>query len=360
MKRVRVPLGPRSYEIRIGRKILEHLEEDLNRLPALDRKIALITHPVLEKLYGRPLDRLLRNAGWRPKVLTLPAGERYKTLRTLSRIYDFLVKERFERTSPLLALGGGVIGDMVGFAASTYLRGVPYIQVPTTLLAQVDSSVGGKTGVDHPLGKNLIGAFYQPRLVLIDVETLNTLPSRELRAGLAEVVKYGVIADPELFEYLERHAEDLLNLRPDRVIHVVTRSCRIKAAVVGRDEREGGLRAILNYGHTFGHAIETLTGYRAFRHGEAIAVGMVCAARLAHRLGMCPPDVAARTEVLLRRLGLPTRFPAIPFSPFYQTLQRDKKVVGETLRFVLPLRIGEVRILEVSDKKVLKEVLQIG
>ncbi|MBI4716155.1 MAG: 3-dehydroquinate synthase, partial [Nitrospirae bacterium] len=306
-----------------------------------------------------PLERRLRNAGRRPKVLTLPSGERYKTLRTVSRIYDFLVKERFERTSPLLALGGGVIGDMVGFAASTYLRGVPYIQVPTTLLAQVDSSVGGKTGVDHPLGKNLIGAFYQPRLVWIDVETLSTLPPREVRAGLAEVVKYGVIADPQLFEYLERHAEDLLNLRPERVIHVIARSCRIKAAVVGQDERESGLRAILNFGHTFGHAIETLTGYRAFRHGEAVAVGMVCAARLAHRLGMCSPDVAARMETLLTRLGLPTRFPTIPFSPFYQTLQRDKKVVGETLRFVLPLRIGEVRMIEISDKKVLKEVLQI-
>jgi 3-dehydroquinate synthase len=323
-----------------------------------DRKIAVVTHPKIGGLFGEALVKRLKGAGWRPVLLTIPPGERYKTLRTVNRIYDRLIEERFERNSPLIALGGGVIGDMTGFAAATYLRGVPYIQIPTTLLAQVDSSVGGKTGVDHPMGKNLIGAFHQPRLVWIDVDHLKTLPMRELRAGLAEVVKYGVIADASFFSFLEENVSAMLALDPDVLIPAIVRSCRIKADVVSRDEREGGLRAILNFGHTFAHGIETLTGYRIYRHGEAVAIGMVCAARLSHRMGLCPPDVAERVQSLLSRMGLPTRFPSLPFTSFVDVLQRDKKVLRGEMRFVLPQRIGDVRLLGLREKRLLKEVLQ--
>jgi 3-dehydroquinate synthase len=357
-RKVRVALGPRSYEICIGQGILPQLTEALKKF-GFDKNLAVITHPRIAQLYGNVLVRQLKQEGWRPRVFTVPAGERFKTLRSTGRLYDHLIREKMERNSPLIALGGGVIGDLVGFVAATYLRGVPYVQVPTTLVSQVDSSVGGKTGVDHPLAKNMIGAFYQPRLVWIDLNLLKTLPPRELRAGLAEVVKYGVIADAAFFDFLEKHYQDLLALRPAPLIRVVSRSCRIKADVVAQDEREGGLRAILNFGHTFGHSIETLTGYRTFRHGEAVAIGMVCAARLSHRLGLCDGSVVSRTEALLQKMGLPTRLPRLSFSSFFQTLQRDKKVLQGTIRVILPTRIGEVRILPLPDKKVLKEVLQL-
>ena len=270
-----------------------------------------------------------------------------------------LIENKFERNSFIIALGGGVIGDIAGFAAATYLRGVPYIQIPTSLLAQVDSSVGGKTGVDHALGKNLIGAFYQPVLVWIDLDVLKTLPRRELVAGMGEVVKYGVIADEQFFKYIEEHYENILSLEREALIHTVARSCEIKAMVVSSDEREKGLRAILNFGHTIGHAIETITCYKKYRHGEAVAMGMVCAARLASIIHLCSEDVYVRLERLCRLIGLKTSLPDVDFPVLRDILQRDKKVINEKVRFVLPVRLGEVKVVEDIDNNVLQEAVQL-
>lgn len=358
IKKVRVELGQRSYDICIGHGILQGLAGHMKMLPA-GRKGAIITNPGLNKLYGESLSRNLSAEGYRITTIEIPAGERYKTLKSVSRIYDILIGEKFERNSFIIALGGGVIGDIAGFAAATYLRGIPYIQIPTSLLAQVDSSVGGKTGVDHALGKNLIGAFYQPLLVWIDAGVLKSLPRRELISGMGEVIKYGVIADEQFFKFTEERIRDILSLNEDSLIHTVSRSCEIKAMIVASDERESGLRAILNFGHTMGHAVETATGYRKYRHGEAVAMGMVFAAKLAAGLGLCRADVSERIEGLCRSAGLRTSLPVKDISVLMDILRRDKKVVNEKLRFVLPLRIGEVKIVEDVDNDVLQSTLQL-
>jgi 3-dehydroquinate synthase len=339
--RVTVPLAGRPYDILIGPRLLGEIGERLRGL-GLSGKAAVVTNPVVGKWYGSVVLRSLRAAGFEPRTILVPEGERVKTLRWASSILDELATARFERGSVLLALGGGVIGDLTGFAAAIYQRGIPFVQVPTTLVAQVDSSVGGKTGVNHPLGKNLIGAFHQPRLVVIDPDTLATLPTREWVAGLAEVIKYGMIADEKFFAYLEHGMAALLKREEGPVAHVVERSCRIKAAVVAEDEREADRRRILNYGHTVGHALESLGGYRRLIHGEAVAIGMVCEAGLAQRLGRCSREVVARQEALVRAAGLPAVLPPVRFAEFWSAMRHDKKVLRGTLYAALPVKVGQV------------------
>ena len=340
---VTVSLGDRSYDIRVQPGILGEIGQCLSSL-GLKGKVGVVTNPVVGRLYAPGVLRSLRAAGLDASTIVLPEGERAKSLRSVSAILDALVKARFERGSVLVALGGGVIGDLTGFAASIYMRGIPFVQVPTTLVAQVDSSVGGKTGVNHPLGKNLIGTFSQPRLVLVDPGTLRTLPHRELVAGMAEVIKYGVIADETFFAYLEQHMDRLLKLEAEPVDHVIARSCEIKASVVAQDERESDLRRILNYGHTIGHALESLGGYRKLIHGEAVAIGMVQEADLARHLGRCAPDVVERQRALVRRTGLPDALPETTFARLWAAMQHDKKVVQGCVHCVLPERIGQVVI----------------
>lgn len=342
---VRVELGPRSYPIyvasgclgKLGRIAQEHLT---------GRRILVVTNPVVAGLYGKAVKQSLAEAGFQVGEAQIPDGEEYKTLATVAGLYDAAFTGGLERGDAVLALGGGVVGDVAGFLAATYMRGVPFVQVPTTLLAQVDSSVGGKVGVNHPGGKNLIGAFYQPRFVLIDPDTLATLPPREVRAGIAEVIKYGVISDAGFFSWLEANIDRLLNIEPAALEHAIAASCRIKAAVVSADETEAGLRAILNFGHTVGHALEAVTGYQRFVHGEAVAIGMVAAARLAVRLGCFEPSGADRIAGLVLRAGLPAEVPSdIAPEALLEVMERDKKVVANRLTFVLPEAVGRVRIV---------------
>ena len=352
---VTVSLKERSYSILIGRKTLNKLGIRVKEFRP--SKVAIITNPTVWALYGDACARSLKEHSIEPLVIAVPDGEEYKELLWVSNIYSELLKARFDRGSILIALGGGVIGDMAGFVAATYMRGIRYIQVPTTLLAQVDSSVGGKTGVNHPLGKNMIGAFYQPSLVLIDVETLKTLPQREFRAGIAEIIKYGVIADREFVEYIEKNRANIIALDDD-LMHVIKRSCEIKASVVEKDEREAGLRAILNYGHTIGHAIETTTGYTRFLHGEAVAIGMCLASDLAVKIGLLQRKEAQRIKTLVRSYGLPTTIPDdIDVSSILDSMEIDKKVKSGQMRFILPVAIGEVEIREVIDRRLITEIL---
>jgi 3-dehydroquinate synthase len=295
--------------------------------------------------YLKPATRSIVDAGFQVVSVILPPGERTKSLRTVSRILDELVRRKFERQSTLLALGGGVVGDLAGFAAAIYLRGIPFVQIPTSLVAQVDSSVGGKTGVDHQLGKNLIGAFHQPRSVLIDTATLRTLPAREWIAGLAEVIKYGVIDDATFFDFLDRNIERIVHYDEEAVSRVITRSCEIKAQVVAQDERESGRRRILNFGHTIGHALEAASGYRGLVHGEAVAIGMVQEADLARYLGLCGMDVVERIRHIVQAAGLPHALPRISFVKLWSAMQSDKKVLHGTVYCVLPKRIGDVAIV---------------
>lgn len=340
---VTVSLGERGYPIVIQPGLLGEVGTRLKELGAKG-KVGVVTDRTVARLYARQVMAALQREGYRVHVITVPSGERAKTLAWLGKVLDVLVKERFERRSFLIALGGGVVGDLTGFAASAYLRGVPFVQVPTTVIAQVDSSVGGKTGVNHRFGKNLIGAFYQPRAVLIDPATLQTLPVREITAGLAEVIKYGVIADADFFQYLEQHISAVLKLDPEAMATVIRRSCEIKAEVVGADEREGDRRRILNYGHTIGHALEALGAYRSLIHGEAVAIGMVAEASLAVHLGYCQPDVLQRLRALVQAAGLPHRLPRISMAKMWTAMQHDKKVLQGTVYGVWPVRIGEVRI----------------
>jgi len=341
---IHVELGARSYAIVIRRDLLQEIGEELKRLKCAG-KVGVVTDRNLAKHYLTQVTRRLKAAGFTVVPIVLPPGERTKTLRSIGTVMDALVNARFERSSTLLALGGGVIGDITGFAAAIYQRGIPFVQVPTSLVAQVDSSVGGKTGVDHPKGKNLIGAFNQPRAVFIDPAMLATLPPREWVAGLAEVIKYGVIADAAFFEYLEQNMESIQKLTDDAVAHIVKRSCEIKAQVVSEDEREADRRRILNFGHTIGHALESLGGYRGFIHGEAVAVGMVYEADLARYLGYCGEEVVARLRALVKAAGLPDRLPKVAFNALWGAMQQDKKVSAGTIFCVVPEQIGAVRIV---------------
>ena len=358
MKKIRVELAERSYDIAIGSNILEGVGDNLQSF-GLSPRIAIISNPTVYPLYGKTVSDSIKKAGFDAITLTIPDGEEYKDLLWVQHIYNELLKAKLDRSSALIALGGGVIGDITGFVASTYMRGISYIQIPTTLLAQVDSSVGGKTGVNHKLGKNMIGTFWQPRLVWIDVDTLKTLPLRELRAGLAEVIKYGVIWDEKLFDFLELNRSKILSLDRDALVHIIKRSCDIKAEVVSKDERESGLRAILNYGHTIGHAIETVTGYKRYLHGEAIAIGMCIEARLSNMLKFIDDNKVLRIKSLIDSYGLPSEMPAdIDIHNILSSIQLDKKAVAGELKFILPEKIGKVRIHKEMNKKVLREMLR--
>jgi 3-dehydroquinate synthase len=338
MRVLTVALDARSYPIYIGERLLENGGLILPHLKA--PLVAIVSNETVAPLYLRGLADALRTAGVQVTEIVLPDGERHKNWQTLNLIYDALLRHRCERATTLVALGGGVIGDLTGFAAATYQRGVPFIQLPTTLLAQVDSSVGGKTGINHPLGKNMIGAFYQPRLVLADTATLRTLPDRELRAGLAEVIKYGLIRDADFFDWLEANIEKLRQRDADALAYAIERSCRNKAEVVAADETERGSRALLNLGHTFGHAIETGLGYGQWLHGEAVAAGTVMAVELSRRLGGLRQADATRIVSLFERAGLPTRAPALGAERYLELMALDKKVVAGALRLVLLEGIG--------------------
>jgi 3-dehydroquinate synthase len=360
MHTVDVNLGDRSYVIEIG----TGLDQAGNRLQGLGlgKKMALVTNPAIKGLYGQRALDSLKSAGFLVMPIVIPDGEQYKNLDWANSIYSALLINGFDRQSALVALGGGVIGDLTGFAAATFMRGIPFIQVPTTLLAMVDSSVGGKTGVNHPMGKNMIGAFYQPKKVLMDLSVLKSLPREELLSGMAEVIKYGVIEDAVFFDYLEANREKILALDAEALSHVIRRSCEIKADVVSRDEREGGLRAILNYGHTVGHAVETAENY-TMRHGYAVAIGMVYAARLAQRTGICDASLPERVERLIKAYGLPHDFSTLSRKPsiagLMNTMQLDKKAEGGKVKFVLPKRIGEVVVTQAWDERALQELISV-
>ena len=344
---VPVDLGPKSYPVRIGPGALGLLgEEILARGFRPGVRVLVVTNPDVDGPYGDRACRSLEQAGFRSERLVLEAGEDQKTPATVSRIHQAAYDLQLERGSLIVALGGGVVGDMAGFAAATWLRGIAVVQVPTTLLAMVDAAIGGKTGVNHPGGKNLIGAFHQPSLVLVDPCTLETLPPRELQAGMAEVIKYGVIADPVLFEALEGHGSlaGLGDLGPALLDRILRRSATAKARVVAADEREGNLRAILNYGHTLGHVVETLTGYRRYLHGEAVAIGMVAAGILSRELGLWTAAEEERQRQLIARTGLPLEAPPLEAEAVRECLLRDKKVRDGRVRFVLPTRIGAVEL----------------
>ncbi len=338
MQTLNLDLGERSYPIYIGRGLV--VQSELLKRHVSGSRVAVISNDTVAPLYLGALMPAL--SGFQPVKIILPDGERYKTLDVLNRIYTALLEARCDRQTTLIALGGGVIGDMAGFAAATYQRGVPFIQIPTTLLSQVDSSVGGKTGVNHPLGKNMIGAFYQPRAVMIDTDTLSTLPDRELSSGLAEVIKYGLIRDAGFLAWLEANLDRLLARDAEALAHAIRVSCQCKADIVSADEREGGVRAILNLGHTFGHAIETGMGYGEWLHGEAIAAGMVMAADLSCRLGWLSATDVDRVRRLLVRARLPV-IPPVSLSRdrFRELMSVDKKALAGQLRLVLLRRIGE-------------------
>ena len=343
MRIVHVPLGTRSYSIHVGTGLFAQLAAHCGAV-GLAGKCAVISDRNVARRYGRKCVAHLKAAGFQPVFIVVPAGEPAKSLKVVQSCYDQLARHRLERKSFVVALGGGVVGDLAGFVAATYLRGVPLVQVATTLLAQVDSSVGGKVGVNLKAGKNLVGAFYQPRLVLCDADTLRTLPPREFRAGLAEVIKYGIIYDAALFERLERDIDRLLGKDADVLEAVVARCCEIKAEVVSQDETEGGLRAILNFGHTIGHAIEAISGYRKYLHGEAISVGQVAAARLSAMHGGMPKTDPERITSLFKRAGLPTtiKLSRQKIAQLHRAMLLDKKVADGEIKFVLAERIGKV------------------
>lgn len=339
MRTLNVALGDRAYPIHIGRGLLDRADLILPHLRT--RRVAVVTNDVVGPLYLDRLRAALEAAGVQVSAVSLPDGEVHKDWPTLNRIFDMLLAERCERSTTLIALGGGVVGDMGGFAASCYQRGMPFIQIPTTLLAQVDSSVGGKTAINHPLGKNMIGAFYQPRLVLADIDTLSTLPARELSAGLAEVIKYGLIRDAEFLGWLERNLERLVACEPDALAYAIERSCRNKAEVVAADETEQGERALLNLGHTFGHAIETGLGYGEWLHGEAVAAGTMMAVELSRHLGWLTEADVARVAALFERAGLPVYGPRLGVERYLDLMAHDKKVEAGRLRLILLRSLGQ-------------------
>ncbi|MEB3357343.1 MAG: 3-dehydroquinate synthase [Synechococcales bacterium] len=364
---ITISLPQQSYDVVIAPGGLDAVGQWLSgqttQNSTLGRKILLMSNPTVFELYGERAIASLAQAGFDVAQCLLPDGEQYKTLDSIQTIYDAALAHRLERSSTLVSLGGGVIGDMTGFAAATWLRGVNFVQIPTSLLAMVDASIGGKTGVNHPQGKNLIGAFYQPRLVLIDPQVLATLPAREFGAGMAEVIKYGVIWDADLFQQLEAAP----SLTPDAITDellqtILTRSCEAKAAVVSQDEKEAGLRAILNYGHTLGHAVESLTGYRSVNHGEAVAIGMVAAGKLAVKMGLWSAEASDRQFALIQKAALPTQIPSeLDHQDILAALQTDKKVKAGKVRFVLPTAIGRAVVTDqVTSDQVLDVLQQMG
>jgi shikimate kinase / 3-dehydroquinate synthase len=356
MQTLTVGLGERSYPIHIGSGLLDQAELIQAHVPR--RQVAIVTNTTVAPLYLEKLQQTLRRIAVSSVPVILPDGEEYKNSGTLNLIYDALLTNHCERTTPLIALGGGVIGDMTGYAAATYLRGVPFIQIPTTLLAQVDSSVGGKTGINHPLGKNMIGAFYQPQLVLADTDTLSTLPDKELTAGVAEVIKYGLIRDLPFLEWLEHNLEKLLARDTATLQYAIAHSCQNKAEVVAADERESGERALLNLGHTFGHAIESGMGYGNWLHGEGVAAGTIMAADLSQRMGWISAQDVARIRSLFERAKLPTVAPDLGADKYLELMGLDKKVEGGKMRFVLLRQIGHAVVQGDVPQELLQQTLQ--
>lgn len=355
MQTLSVALGTRSYPIYIGAGLLARGQLIAQRLS--HRRAAVITNDRVAPLYLDPLRHSLDSNGIATVAVVVPDGEAHKNWTTLNRIFNELLAHRCDRTTALIALGGGVVGDLAGFAAAVYQRGVPYVQVPTTLLAQVDSSVGGKTAINHPEVKNLIGAFYQPAAVISDTDTLSTLPARELAAGLAEVIKYGLIRDADFFDWLEANMARLVRRDSAALAYAIERSCANKAEVVAQDERETGLRALLNFGHTFGHAIESGTGYGTWLHGEAVAAGMMAATRLSLRLGLVGEEVVERVAAVLAAAGLPVRAPDFGVSRYLELMGHDKKVEGGRARFVVLQRIGQALVTNEVPRETLAGVL---
>lgn len=355
MPTLEVALGERSYPIYIGEGLLGRAE--LYRSYLRGKQVMLVTNTTVAPLYLDQCRQAL--TAFEHDTVILPDGEQHKSLDVLNQVFDALLRRRFDRRCTLVALGGGVIGDMTGFAAACYQRGVAFIQVPTTLLSQVDSSVGGKTGVNHALGKNMIGAFWQPTAVIADTATLNTLPDRELAAGIAEVIKYGLIRDAQFFVWLEQNIERLTARDPTALAYAIERSCRNKAEVVAEDETEGGVRALLNLGHTFGHAIETGVGYGAWLHGEAVAAGMMMAVNMSHRLGWLSEESVTRTRSLLQRARLPVAGPsALSTDRFLELMAVDKKALSGQIRLVLLRDIGHAIVTAEFTPSVLRDVIE--
>ena len=360
MEELTVDLGERSYDIKIGEDILVNLGQYLSQLE-IGSKVLIISNPLVDSLYGTEVETAISEAGFEVKKALIPDGEKYKSLDTARDLYDAAVEAELDRTSSILALGGGVVGDIAGFIAASFMRGINFIQVPTTVLAQVDSSVGGKVAVNHPQGKNLIGDFYQPQLVVADKKVLHTLEERELKAGLAEVIKYGVIWEQDFFDFLVDKKKEIMDLATEEIIRAVKTSCQIKAEVVEEDETEQGLRAILNYGHTIGHALEAVTNYDYYRHGEAIAIGMAAAARIAYKLDMITKEEVKAQEELISSFGLPIRFSDLDHEEILAALTKDKKVEDGVIKFILAERIGQVKILADIPQEIIREVLaEIG
>ncbi|OOF03667.1 3-dehydroquinate synthase [Salinivibrio sp. MA440] len=359
MERIDVNLGARSYPISIG----EGLLADASLFEGVhSRRVAVISNETVMPLYGTTLVSTLQRAGATDVAcLSLPDGEAYKSLETFNTINTFLLENNYNRDVVLVALGGGVIGDIVGFASACYQRGVDFIQVPTTLLSQVDSSVGGKTAINHPLGKNMIGAFYQPKAVVIDTQVLSTLPGREFAAGMAEVIKYGVIADAPFFDWLDSEIVALTALSPDALIYAIRRCCQIKADVVAEDETETGVRALLNLGHTFGHAIEAEMGYGNWLHGEAVSAGTVLAAQTACQHGLIDEKTVTRITALLQSAHLPVQAPReMDYDAFIKHMMRDKKVLSGQLRLVLPTAIGQAQVVADVPHQLIADVIDAG
>jgi len=355
MQTLTVELGERSYPIHIGSGLIDRADLILPHLA--QKRVAIVTNTTVGPLYLDRLATALKNAGVEVLPIVLPDGEAYKNWETLNLIFDALLTHRAERKTTLIALGGGVIGDITGYAAASYQRGVPFIQVPTTLLSQVDSSVGGKTGINHPLGKNMIGAFYQPQVVLADTATLNTLPDRELSAGLAEVIKYGLIRDLPFLEWLEANMDKLMARDADSLAYAIRRSCENKAEVVAADERESGQRALLNLGHTFGHAIEAGMGYGVWLHGEGVAAGTMLAADLSRRMDNIDQADVERIATLFKRAGLPTVAPNLGVEAYLNYMGVDKKVEAGKMRFVLFRKVGECYVTADVPAGLLRETL---
>ncbi|WP_018249933.1 3-dehydroquinate synthase [Orenia marismortui] len=357
MEQLKVELGERSYKIKIGYDILSKVGQYLKELN-LGSKVMIITNELVDSLYGREVEQAIKEAGFEVNIAKIGDGEEYKSLDTAKDLYDQAVDINLDRSSTILALGGGVVGDIAGFIAATYMRGVNFVQIPTTVLAQVDSSVGGKVAVNHPQGKNLIGAFYQPKLVVADIKVLSTLEQRQLKAGLAEVIKYGVIWDEGFFHFLEDKREEILELDIETMEYLLKRCCEIKAEVVAQDEREMDIRAILNYGHTIGHALEAVTDYQRFVHGEGVAIGMVAAAKLANKLGILDLADVEKQEQLVKDFGLAVSFDALKINKIIKALAKDKKVKDGMLRFILAEEIGKVVIKSDLPHNIIREVLE--
>lgn len=356
MRKVRVALGEESYDILIGYGLEKELQSFVQE-SGFSKQAMLVTDSNVGPLYGEKVRAILEAGGLHVSVVTIPAGESSKSLAVAEKLYTRAIELGLDRKSPIFALGGGVVGDLAGFIAATYMRGVPFVQLPTSLLAQVDSSVGGKVAVNHALGKNLIGAFYQPKGVFMDLSMMESLPKREIATGLGEIIKYGIIYDADFFSYLEQHADAVLALEREAAVHMIARSCEIKAAVVSEDEKESGLRRILNFGHTMAHAIEKKTGYLRYNHGEAVAIGMIGAADISARLGMVSADDVARVEALVERMQLPTQAEGCTVDAMYRDIFHDKKTINGKVNWVLMQGIGKVTCRNDVPEDIVREAM---